>query len=121
MKKDITSVEDIHLWQHAFYDKLLNDAITSPKFTHLNIPEHMPKIVAFWSFVLLDVEGYKTNVFDQHIHLNLEKIHFDKWLNYFLETTDEMFEGPNAEIAKQRVKMIATTFLHKLTGEYHFF
>ncbi|MDP2175076.1 MAG: group III truncated hemoglobin [Bacteroidota bacterium] len=119
--KDITSIEDITLWQNAFYQKLLNDETTAPKFSHLNLAEHMPKIVAFWSFVLLDVEGYKTNVFDQHIHLNLEKIHFDKWINYFIATTDEMFQGANAEVAKQRVKMIATTFMHKLTGEYHAF
>jgi hemoglobin len=119
--KDITSIEDITLWQNAFYQKLLTDEITAPKFAHLNLEEHMPKIVAFWAFVLLDVEGYKTNVFDQHIHLNLEKIHFEKWIHYFIQTTNDLFEGQNAEIAKQRVKMIATTFMHKLYGDYHVF
>jgi ferredoxin len=78
MLKDIETENDIYQWQTAFYKHLLNDPITSPKFSHLNLEEHMPKIVAFWSFVLLEKEGYKTNVFEKHIHLNLEKIHFEK-------------------------------------------
>ena len=41
------------------------------------------------SFVLLEKEGYKTNVFEKHMFLGLEKIHFDKWLKYFFETTNE--------------------------------
>jgi len=121
MHKDIETENDIYQWQTAFYKHLLNDPITSPKFSHLNLEEHMPKIVAFWSFVLLDKEGYKTNVFEKHIPLNLEKIHFEKWLNYFTATTNEMFSGPNASIALERVKLLASTFLHKLTGEYHGF
>lgn len=118
---DIKTEADITLWQTAFYQKLLANPITAPKFEHLNIPEHMPKIVEFWSFVLLEKDGYRTNVFEKHMHLNLEKIHFEIWLKYFLETTDEMFEGKNASIAKERVKLLASTFLHKLTGEFHMF
>ncbi len=121
MKNDITSKEDIEKWQLQFYKKLLNNPETAPKFEHLNLNEHMPRVNQFWEFVLLDVPGYKTNVFDQHIHLNLEKKHFDWWLKYFMETTDELFEGEKANMAKERVKIIATTFLHKLTGEYHGF
>lgn len=118
---DIKTEADITLWQNTFYKKLLANPITAPKFAHLNIPEHMPKIVQFWSFVLLEKDGYRTNVFEKHLHLNLEKIHFEIWLQNFLETTDEMFEGKNASIAKERVKLLASTFLHKLTGEFHMF
>jgi len=121
MKHDILTEADITFWLHRFYDQLLLDPVTAPKFTHLDLPEHMPKIIDFWAFVLLDKEGYKTNVFEKHMHLNLEKIHFEKWLFYFIETTDELFEGANAEIAKKRVKLLASTFLHKITGEYHMF
>jgi hemoglobin len=85
------------------------------------LPKHLPRIVEFWAFVLLEKEGYKTNVFEKHMFLGLEKIHFDKWLKYFFETTNELFEGPNAETAKNRVKLLATTFMHKLSGEYFLF
>jgi hemoglobin len=121
MKKDISTEADIELWMNTFYEKLLKDEITAPVFANLDLPAHMPKLVHFWAFVLLDKEGYKTNVFEKHIHLNLQKIHFDTWLKHFIATTDEMFEGEKAETAKQRVTMLAITFYHKLHGVYESF
>ena len=119
--KDIETEEDISRWMHAFYEKLLVDEVTAPKFKDLDLPAHMPRLVQFWAFVLLDKSGYSTNVFEKHIHLHLEKAHFDVWLKYFRATTDEMFKGERAETAKQRVTLLATTFMHKLSGEYHDF
>lgn len=119
--QDIKTEQDIALWQNAFYSKLLADPVTAPKFAHLDLPKHMPNIVAFWAFVLLEKEGYKTNVFEKHMFLGLEKIHFEKWLTYFFETTNKLYAGPIADTAKSRVKLLATTFLHKLSGEYHMF
>lgn len=118
---DIETEEDITRWMDAFYRKLLTDPVTAPKFEGLDLEAHMPKLTAFWAFVLLEKEGYRTNVFEKHAHLNLEKEHFETWLRHFFRTTDEMFNGPRANTAKERVKMLATTFLHKLSGEYHFF
>jgi hemoglobin len=118
---DILNESDLHNWLHAFYGKLLGDPVTAPKFTHINLDEHMPRIIDFWAFVLLEKEGYKTNVFEKHTHLHLEKVHFERWLLHFIETTDAMFEGPNAETAKKRAKLLATTFLHKISGEYETF
>jgi hemoglobin len=118
---DINDEKDISVWLHQFYEKLLKDPITAPKFGHLDLPEHMDKIVQFWAFVLLDKDGYKTNVFERHIHLNLEKIHFDLWIKYFFQTTNELFKGPKAETAKSRALILATTFMHKIHGEYYDF
>lgn len=118
---DIENENDISKWLHKFYEKLLADPITAPKFDHLHLPEHMDKIIQFWAFVLLDKEGYKTNVFERHMHLHLEKQHFSIWIKYFIETTDEMFTGERAETAKKRALMIASTFMHKISGEYHDF
>lgn len=121
MKQDIKTEQDIENWQNAFYSKLLADPITAPKFAHLDLPIHLPRIVDFWAFVLLEKEGYKSNVFEKHMFLGLEKIHFDKWLTYFFETSNEMFEGPIINAAKSRVKLLAATFMHKLSGEYFLF
>ncbi|HEY1045504.1 MAG TPA: group III truncated hemoglobin [Bacteroidia bacterium] len=118
---DIENENDISEWLHRFYEKLLADPVTAPKFDHLHLPEHMHKIIQFWAFVLLDKEGYKTNVFERHMHLNLEKEHFSIWIKYFIETTDEMFAGERAETAKKRALMLASTFMHKISGEYHDF
>ncbi len=119
--KDILTEEDVERWQSAFYAGLLADPVTSVKFEGLNLSEHLPRIVQFWSFVLLEKDGYKTNVFEKHLHLKLEKQHFEHWLTHFFKTTNDMFAGSNADIAKQRAKLLAVTFLHKLSGEYHMF
>ncbi len=121
MKHDILTETDISFWLETFYGKLLADPVTAPKFADIDLHEHLPRITSFWAFVLLEKEGYKTNVFEKHMHLNLEKIHFERWLFHFMETTDELFEGANAEIAKQRAKILATTFLNKISGEFHMF
>lgn len=121
MKTDILNEQDISRWLHTFYGKLLKDPVTAPKFEGLDLEAHMPKIEAFWAFVLLEKEGYRTNVFEKHAHLHLEPQHFETWIRHFTETTDEMFEGPNAETAKQRARLLATTFLHKISGEYRMF
>ncbi len=112
--KDISEVEDIEMLVAKFYDKLLEDPITKEKFQHLNIESHLPRIVDFWAFVLLDKAGYSTNVFEKHIHLNLESIHFISWLKNWAETVNEMFEGPKAELAIQRANLLAYTFQSKL-------
>jgi len=111
---DISNYEDIEKLVAAFYNKLLNDPVTSPKFAHLRIQEHLPKIVDFWAFILIDKPGYTGNVFDKHLHLNLEAKHFDTWIEFWTSTVKENFEGPKAELACQRALLLSYTFQSKL-------
>lgn len=120
-KVDIQNRHDIEQWMSAFYTKLMADDITQSKFLHLDLEAHLPKIVSFWAFVLLEEEGYTTNVFNQHTHLHLEEIHFRRWIEHFVATTDDMFEGQKATLAKQRAKLLASTFWQKLSGVYVMF
>lgn len=117
---DIQSKADIELLVHTFYDKLLQFDDMKVVFAGINFPEHVPHIVHFWSFVLLDEEGYKTNVFDKHLHLPIKSHQFDTWLRVFNGTVDELFSGETADMAKQRATSLAYTFKskwEKLKGE----
>lgn len=116
--KDIETEEDIVAWIDAFYHKLTAHPDTMHFFQQLDLSHHLPKIVDFWCFVLLNKDGYTTNVFEKHIHLKLEETHFRVWLDLFKETTDGMFNGPKADLAKQRASLIASTFYHKMHGIY---
>lgn len=118
MKSDIQTREDIARWMTQFYDRLIADEVTKGFFTHINLNDHLPHIVQFWCFVLLDEEGYTTNVFQKHAHLSLEEIHFRHWIRHFTETTDDLFSGEKAQLAKQRAKLLASTFYQKLSGVY---
>lgn len=110
---DITSREDIELIVNKFYERLLSINEMRPPFEGLDFEKHVPNIVSFWSFVLLDEEGYRTNVFDKHINLPIKPEMFDVWLQVFLETVDSLFSGEKAELAKQRATVLAFTFKSK--------
>ena len=113
---DIQKYEDIELLVSKFYDKLLEDPITKDKFKNLDIKAHLPKIVDFWAFILLDKPGYTGNVFDKHVPLNLEPIHFERWIEFWTSTVNELFNGPKAELAVQRALLLSYTFQSKLYG-----
>jgi glyoxylase-like metal-dependent hydrolase (beta-lactamase superfamily II) len=66
----------------------------------LHTPGHTPESSCY---LILDETRKPTN-----------KTHFDQWVKLFKETTDEHFEGPNAETAKQRGMSIATLIQIKI-------
>lgn len=113
-KHDIRNKEDIELMMRTFYGSLLTNETIKPVFANTDFEKHMPHMIAFWAFVLLDEEGYKTNVFDKHVHLPIKEEHFAIWLEHFEKTINDLFEGEKAELAKQRAQTIAYTFQNKL-------
>ena len=118
--KDITTKTDIELLINLFYEKLLQNPEMKVVFEGIDFKNHVPQIVHFWSFVLLDEEGYKTNVFDKHLHLPIKLHQFDIWLDTFIKTVDELYIGEKAELAKQRATVLTLTFKskwHKIMGE----
>jgi hemoglobin len=114
MKKDISNTEDVTLLVRTFYNSLLQLEEIKPVFEGIDFEAHMPHMVAFWEFVLLDKEGYKTNVFDKHVNLPLKEEHFALWLDTFSKTVHALFEGEKAEMAISRATSIAFSFQHKL-------
>lgn len=110
---DISSRKDIELLIDTFYANLLMIDEIKPVFEGLDFEKHVPNIVSFWSFVLLDEEGYKTNVFEKHTHLPIKLHMFDTWLKVFIETVDNLFSGEKAEMAKQRATVLTYTFKSK--------
>jgi hemoglobin len=107
---DISSRNDIEKLVRHFYSKLLKDEMISKHFVQLDLEHHIPRIVAFWSFVLLDEAGYNTNVFEKHLHLQLDMEQTQRWVKLFKESVDELFTGEKAELAKQRAESIGHIF-----------
>lgn len=110
---DISSRKDIEQLITQFYSDLLKIETIRPVFQHIDFPKHIPHIVHFWAFVLLDEEGYTTNVFEKHLNLPIETAMFDQWLAIWIETVDRLFKGERAELAKQRATTLAFTFKSK--------
>lgn len=111
--KQIEKRDDIQFLVESFYDKVVKDDVLSPFFTHLDFDKHLPKMVDFWEFVLLDKAGYTTDVIKKHSHMRLNQEHFDRWLALFNETVDALFIGDKADLAKQRAFLIGWTIKSK--------
>ena len=112
--KLIEKREDVELLVHSFYEKVVVDPLLSPFFKHLNFDAHLPLMVDFWAFVLLDEAGYTTDVTKKHLYMRLSQEHFDRWLALFNQTVDFHFEGEKADMAKQRAFLVGWTIQSKL-------
>ncbi len=111
---DIQSKSDIELLVNSFYDDVLKDDLLAPFFKNLNFEKHLPKMIHFWSFVLLDEAGYTTDVTAKHMHMRLKQEHFDRWVGLFNKTVDRLFVGEKAEAAKQRAFLVGWTISSKM-------
>jgi len=120
-KKDIGSRSDLLLLMQEFYKKLLADNSIDYLFTdiaNVNLDHHFPVLVDFWDSILFQSGTYQKNAMQPHMVLHqkspLSKHHFETWLRYFKETVDELFEGNNAFIIKERATSIATVMQIKI-------
>lgn len=117
-KPDITTPEAIRTVVDRFYDKLLVDPLIKHFFVDLDLQHHLPRIAAFWEMILLGNPGYTTNVTNVHLRLNeqkpMSKEHFDRWLEHFEATVNDLHEGPKAEEAISRARSIAIVMRIKI-------
>ena len=114
MKKDIRNRIDIELFVNSFYDRVKTDPVIGYIFTEIakvNWERHLPVMYNFWENALIYSGTYKGNPLELHKHLHrvmpLEPRHFDQWIRIFNETIDELFNGPKADLAKERAYSIA--------------
>lgn len=122
MKSDISTSDDIKTLINAFYEKVKVDETLGYIFNdvaNVNWEHHLPKMYAFWEFLLLGKDTYGGNPMEVHQRLHqktpLKGDHFDQWLALFHETIDEHFAGKVAEDAKSRSKLIALTWKPKFS------
>lgn len=112
--KPIEKNEDLVFLIDSFYGKVLKDDLLASFFIHFDMKQHMPKMVQFWAFVLLDVHGYKGNVIEKHIQMPLKGEHFDRWVKLFEETLDAYFEGEKVQLAKQKIAVLRWSMESKI-------
>jgi hemoglobin len=115
MKTDIRDRADIQQLIDAFYNKVRADEVIGYLFNDVakvDWEHHLPRMYDFWENIIFQTGNFKGNPMIAHMQLHqkspLNKEHFGRWQKLFLETVDELFEGDNAEIAKQRAMSIAT-------------
>ena len=115
MMNDIRDRDDIALLINRFYDKVKANETIGYIFNDVakvNWEHHLPIMYDFWENVLFQTGTYVRNAIAVHKNLNkitpLKREHFEEWLTLWKQTVVELFEGPNAELVKQRAQSIAT-------------
>jgi hemoglobin len=122
MKHDIRNREDVHFLVTTFYDKIRKDDLLGPIFneriTHWKA--HLEHLTDFWESSLFFVNKYKGNPLEKHVEVDaaikntINEHHFGVWLNYWIQTLDELFEGEKVNIAKNRARKMGTFIYIKL-------
>ena len=115
MKDDIRDRDDVAQLINRFYEKVRANETIGYIFNDVakvNWEHHLPVMYDFWENVLFHTGTYVRNAVAVHKNLNqltpLKREHFEEWLTLWKQTVDEIFEGPNAELVKQRAQSIAT-------------
>jgi truncated hemoglobin YjbI len=97
----------------TFYARVRDDAVLSPVFeTKLagRWHEHMPRMYAFWTKVLLGTGEFQGNVFGKHMALSgIETEHFVRWLTLFRLTAIDVFGIDGATEALAVAQRIASS------------
>lgn len=116
-KKDIIQLEDVKLLVDTFYGKVREDELIGPVFNDRiqdRWPQHLAKMYTFWQTVLLGEHTYYGSPFPPHAKLPVEKEHFERWLELFSQTLDELFTGEVANEAMWRANKMAEMFQYKI-------
>lgn len=114
-KEDILCRQDVETLIHTFYAKVRKHAALGPFFNETieDWQEHLIKLSNFWETNLFFVKAYKGNPLRVHVNVDskfdcsIEQAHFGYWLELWFTTIDELFEGKNAHLAKERARNMA--------------
>ena len=115
--KEIISLDDIKKLVNAFYNKVRKDELIGPIFNERiqdRWPQHLEKMYTFWQTVLLGEHTYFGSPFPPHANLAVSHQHFQKWMELFTKTIDELFSGEKANDAKWRAGKMAELFESKI-------
>jgi len=95
--------------KHEFLGPIFNNHIPADKWT-----EHLDKLTDFWETNLFGIAKYKGSITQKHLEVDkqinytISQEHFGKWLQLWFETIDELFEGKNAQKAKNAARKMST-------------
>ncbi|CAM4324698.1 Preprotein translocase subunit TatC [Novosphingobium lubricantis] len=95
----------------AFYARVRTDPALGPIFNDAiaDWPEHLEKLAAFWSSVMLTSGRYKGQPVPAHVKHkhHITPALFDRWLALWAQTTNELMVPDAAEALQDRAGRIA--------------
>lgn len=116
MKNDIQNRADISLLVNTFYTKVRANDELGPIFNNAikDWDSHLILLTDFWESQLFRKNVFSGNPLKKHVEVDennnnkLTNDLFGLWLQFWLGTLDELFEGGLADLAKDRARNIAS-------------
>lgn len=120
---DLTSRADVERLVVEFYRRAFADPLIGPIFTdiaRMDLEAHLPIMCDFWETVLFRAGRYRRNALqvhrDLHAQAPLLPEHFERWLQLWNGTVDDLFAGEKAELAKLQADRVAGSIGRRLAG-----
>lgn len=120
-RPDIEGREQIEQLVDRFYEKVRADDLLGPIFTDIakvDWSSHLPRLYAFWQTVLFGEGGFRGNPLGIHFKLLAETPmdwpRFQRWLDLFQATVDELFAGEHAAHIKRAADDMAHVIYSRL-------
>jgi hemoglobin len=120
-RPDLDCREHIERFVDLFYERLLADQQLAPIFIDvaaIDLAVHLPHIKDYWCKLLLGEKAYQRHTMNIHRQLHskqpLRAEDFDRWLDTFITTVDQHFDGPRSGRAKQVAAVIAANMQKSL-------
>jgi hemoglobin len=119
---DLATREDLELLVRSFYRQAAQDELLGPVFEAADVDwaAHIPKLVDFWAWQLFGQRGYEGHPLLAHRPLQattpFRPAHYARWLELFVDTVDEWFAGPVADIAKLKAEKMARALQRLMAG-----
>lgn len=111
MKYQGISEESLKGLVDAFYSKVRDDELIGPIFNSAidDWPEHLEKLQAFWSSVILTSGRYKGRPLPAHLkHAEaIDASAFARWLAIWKDTTDGLLDPESAAALQEKAGRIA--------------
>ncbi len=124
MTRDLECRDDIAALVGEFYRRAFADPLIGHIFTDvakIDLDHHMPIMCDFWETVLFNAGLYRRNALQVHFALNakhpLHPEHFERWLQLWVGTVDELHRGEKAELAKLQAERIAGSISRRMQGK----
>lgn len=122
-KPDIQGRAEIETLVNSFYGRVRSDDLLGfifDKVARTDWDAHLPKMYAFWETVMFRSGGFTGNPLAAHAKLvpltDMGRDKFDRWLNLFRSTVDDLFAGENAEHIKNCAADMANVIHSKINA-----
>lgn len=111
MKHNEITEEALTRLVETFYARVRQDPLIGPVFNRAvhDWDEHLPKLQAFWSSIMLGSGRYKGQPMPAHVRHGdaISPASFERWLQLWHQTTSELFASGPAEALQSKAERIA--------------